>query len=96
MATFTNMTTLTYNGSTTNSNTVTGELLDLLSATKTAIMDDYTAGDDVTYVITIRNTGTAPVTGVSVTDDQGAYTQSADGTWITTPGTTTLTVTGTV
>lgn len=73
MATFTNMATLTYNGGTAVSNTVTGELLDTLTVTKTAIMDDYAAGDDVTYVVTIRNTGTAAVNDVTVTDNLGAY-----------------------
>lgn len=74
MATFTNFATLSYNGGTTNSNTVTGELLDTLSATKIAVMDDYTAKDDVTYVITMLNSGATPLTGVTVTDDLGGYT----------------------
>ena len=43
MASFNNFATLSYNGGTTNSNTVTGEILDILSATKSAVMDDYTA-----------------------------------------------------
>ena len=40
MATFTNFATLSYNGGTTNSNTVTGEILETLSAVKTAVLDD--------------------------------------------------------
>ena len=48
MARFTNYATLSYNGGTTDSNTVTGELLATLSMTKTAVMDDYTQKDDVT------------------------------------------------
>ena len=51
MATFTNFATLSYNGGTTTSNIVTGELLETLSATKTAVSNDYTSKDDVTYVI---------------------------------------------
>lgn len=73
MAIFTNFATLSYNGGTTNSNTVTGEILETLTATKTAVMDDYTAKDDVTYVITLVNSGTAPLTGLTVTDDLGGY-----------------------
>lgn len=50
-----------------------GEILEVLSATKTAVMNDYTQGDDVTYVISVVNAGTSPVTGLTVTDDLGAY-----------------------
>ena len=38
MASFTNFATLIYNGGTSNSNTVTGELLETLTLTKTALM----------------------------------------------------------
>ena len=48
MATFTNRATLTFNGGSTNSNTVTGELLEVLSATKTALSGTYRVGDQVT------------------------------------------------
>lgn len=60
MATFTNYATLSYDGGSTVSNTVTGELLDILTATKTAVSTDYTAKDDVTYVITLVNSGAQP------------------------------------
>lgn len=73
MAIFTNFATLSYNGGTTNSNTVTGELLETLSATKTAVLNDYTARDDVTYVITLINSGTTALTGLTVSDDLGGY-----------------------
>ena len=73
MATFNNFATLSYNGGTTNSNTVTGEILDILSSTKIAVMDDYTAKDDTTYVITLLNSGTLPLSGITITDDLGAY-----------------------
>lgn len=73
MATFTNQATLSYNNTITNSNVVVGELLDVLVATKTAIMDDYVAHDDVTYVISIINTGAIPFTGLVIDDDLGAY-----------------------
>lgn len=73
MAIFTNRATLSYSGGTVNSNTVTGELLEVLSVTKDAVSDVYSDGDVVTYVVTIRNTGTAPLTGLTVTDDLGGY-----------------------
>lgn len=43
MATFTNFATLSYNGGTTNSNTVTGELLETLTATETIVMEPLQA-----------------------------------------------------
>ena len=73
MAIFTNRATLSYNGGTINSNTVTGELLEVLSVTKDAVSDVYAAGDVVTYVVTIRNTGAAALTGLTATDDLGGY-----------------------
>ena len=73
MATFTNFATLSYNGGSTTSNIVTGQLLETLTVSKLAVMDDYTARDDVTYVVTLRNSGTAPLAGLTVTDDLGAY-----------------------
>ena len=74
MAIFTNFATLSYNGGTTNSNTVTGELLETLTAAKTAVLADYTEKDDVTYVITLVNSGATPLTGLTITDDLGGYT----------------------
>ena len=73
MATFTNQATLTYNGVTTTSNIATGEILESLAVTKTAVGDGYAPGEDVTYIISISNTGTAPLSGLTVTDDLGAY-----------------------
>lgn len=73
MAIFTNQATLTYNGNSTNSNIAYGEILDVLVATKTAVEGSYTPGQTVTYVVTLRNTGNAPLTGLTVTDDLGGY-----------------------
>ena len=73
MAIFTNQATLTYNGSSTNSNIAYGELLDVLVATKTSVEGNYAPGQLVTYVVTLRNTGNAPLTGLVVTDDLGGY-----------------------
>jgi len=73
MAIFSNQATLTYNGNTTNSNIAYGEILDVLAATKTAVEGSYTPGELVTYVVTLRNTGTTALTGLTVTDDLGGY-----------------------
>ena len=77
MATFTNKATLSYNGGSVDSNTVTGELLEVLSITKTATLDEYTAGDTVTYVVALRNTGPTALAGLTVEDDLGGYTFGA-------------------
>lgn len=73
MAIFTNQATLTYNGSSTNSNIAYGEILDVLVATKTAVEGSYAPGQLVTYVVTLRNTGNATLTGLVVTDNLGGY-----------------------
>ena len=73
MAIFSNQATLTYNGNSTNSNIAYGEILDVLEATKTAVEGSYTPGDLVTYVVTLRNTSTAALTGLIVTDNLGGY-----------------------
>lgn len=73
MARFTNYATLSYNGGSTDSNTVTGELLEVLSASKTAVSERYTAKDRVTYVLSLINSGKTEFTGLTVTDDLGGY-----------------------
>ncbi|MBQ6540487.1 MAG: hypothetical protein IJL71_05640, partial [Oscillospiraceae bacterium] len=73
MAVFFNQATLSYNGNVTNSNIVSGEFREILAAEKTAIMDDYTANDDVTFVISLVNAGNTDLTGLTVTDNLGAY-----------------------
>lgn len=74
MAQFTNQAQLSYNNSVTNSNIAVGELLEVLSATKTAVIDTYVRNDNITYIISIINSGTVPFTGLTVTDNLGAYT----------------------
>lgn len=73
MATFTNFATLSYNGGSTTSNTVTGELLETLTAAKTAVGGTYTPDGTVTYVMTLTNSGTTDFTNLTVTDNLGAY-----------------------
>lgn len=76
MATFFNQATLTYDNNVVSSNITTGEILEAVTATKTAILDTYTQGGTVTYVVNIRNTGTIPRNSLTVTDNLGAYTQN--------------------
>ena len=77
MATFTNQATLSYNGISKTSNTTVGELLEVLSLTKTAVNTTYGSNDRVTYIVSIVNSGTAPFTGLTLTDDLGGYTVGA-------------------
>lgn len=73
MAVFTNQATLTYNGNVINSNITTGEILEVLSATKTAVVETYSQDSEITYVIQILNSGTTAFTGLTITDDLGSY-----------------------
>ena len=73
MATFFNQATLTYNDTIINSNITTGEIQEVLSITKTAVLDTYTQGDEITYVINIRNTGAISYNNLTITDDLGTY-----------------------
>lgn len=73
MPAFYNQATLTYNDQTTLSNIVTGELVEVLSAAKTAVSPFYRVGDQVTYAISIVNAGSTAYNGLTVTDDLGAY-----------------------
>ncbi len=74
MATFTNQAFLSYRNSVTPSNVVTGEVREIIAATKTAVSETYSAGDTVTYVINLVNSGSTTVSDLTVTDDLGAYT----------------------
>ena len=74
MATFTNQASLLYNNTRVASNTVTGTITETLTAAKTAVTQAYTAGEPVTYVLSLVNSGTADLTGLTITDDLGTYT----------------------
>ena len=73
MPTFTNKATLTYNGRTTDSNTVTGNYTETLSVTKTAVNSTYADGSQITYAVSLINSGVTPFTGLTLTDDLGGY-----------------------
>ena len=79
MATFYNQATLSYNGTVASSNITSGEILEVISATKTALTDDYTTNDEKVYVVSIVNSGTTSYSGITVTDDLGAYTFGETG-----------------
>ena len=72
MATFTNRATLSYNGISTDSNTVTGTIQETLAVTKNAVIDSYSVGDNIVYVVNITNSGNTAFTDVTVTDDLGS------------------------
>ena len=74
MAVFFNQATLTYNGGVANSNIVSGEIVEVVTASKTATPSTYRIGEVVTYVVTLLNSGSTAVSGISVSDDLGAYT----------------------
>ena len=77
MATFTNQATLTYNGNIITSNIATGEIIEVLSATKTAVIDTYSRDSQITYVIQIVNSGSTAFSGITLNDNLGAYTFDA-------------------
>ncbi len=74
MPIYTNTASLTYNGATINSNAVQSEVTDVLSITKTASETSYRQGENVTYIVSVLNSGTAAYNGLTVTDNMGAYT----------------------
>lgn len=73
MASFTNVATLSYGGNQVSSNVVTGEIREVLTVSKTAVPATYAAGDTITYVISLINSGATALTGLTVTDDLGGY-----------------------
>ena len=74
MAKFTNQAQLRYGNAVANSNITVGEILEVLSASKTAVRKNYGQNDTVIYSISIVNAGTAAVGGLTFTDKLGAYT----------------------
>ena len=74
MAIFYNRATISYNGQSLNSNQVSGEILEALTMTKTAISGSYGIGDSVSYAVSIVNSGITAINGLTLTDDLGAYT----------------------
>ena len=74
MATFFNQASLSFGGNVVNSNTTEAEVLSGLSITKTAVTPTYTAGGNIVYAVTVRNMSGTNHTGLTITDNLGAYT----------------------
>lgn len=74
MATFYNQASLTFRNVVRNSNITEGEIVDAVEITKTAISADYGAGDGITYAISLTNSGMVEASGITLTDNLGAYT----------------------
>ncbi|MBQ7326482.1 MAG: hypothetical protein IJW93_03275 [Clostridia bacterium] len=74
MATFYNQATLSFAGRVTNSNVTEGELVSELSLTKTAVSTDYGPGDGIVYAVTLVNADSVAKSGITLTDNLGAYT----------------------
>lgn len=73
MAIFTNQATLSYNDNVVNSNIVTGEIVQVLTVSKNALSDTYERDKTITYIINIVNSSDSDFTGLTVTDNLGAY-----------------------
>ena len=73
MAVFYNYATLSYNQNVTNSNVVTGELVEVITVTKNAVASGYRAGDTITYVVNVINSGNSAYNNLTLTDNLGAY-----------------------
>ncbi len=77
MAVFYNKATLSYNDKVTDSNIVTGEIVEVLSVTKTALSDSYSDSSRITYVVNIVNSGVTSFTGLTASDNMGEYSSEA-------------------
>lgn len=73
MARFTNQAQLQYGNVIANSNIAVGEILEVLAATKTAVRKTYGQNDSVTYIVSIVNSGTVALNGITLTDNLGEY-----------------------
>lgn len=71
--TFTNVATLSYNGEQVQSNVAVGLIEGSLSVSKYAVNETYGAGDTLTYVVSIINNSGEAITGLTFSDDLGAY-----------------------
>ena len=83
MATFYNQATLSLGGVVQNSNITSGELVTGVNITKTAVSSSYGPGDGITYAVTIVNSENTAKTGLTLTDDLGAYTPLGGTTQVT-------------
>lgn len=77
MAQFTNQAQLRYGNAVTSSNIAVGEILEVLSVKKTAVNTSYSPNGNVTYIVSILNSGNLPITSLTLSDDLGTYTSGA-------------------
>lgn len=73
MAQFTNRAQISYSGVTADSNIVTGEIRQVLAVSKASVSGTYRRGDILTYAVSITNSGTTEFSGLTLSDDLGAY-----------------------
>lgn len=73
MATFYNQATLSYNGNVASSNITTGNIREVITAEKSAVINTYTPDNDVVFIISIVNSGSTDISDVTVTDNLGEY-----------------------
>ena len=78
LITFTNQASLSYNGTVTTSNVTTGQIITAITLTKTALQDIYSAGQTLTYVISLVNSSDSPFENLTLIDDLGAYSVSGN------------------
>lgn len=74
MAQFTNQARLAYNNTTVNSNVAVGELVEAITATKNSLEESYDNSTTITYTVSLVNTSTNALNGLTLTDNLGAYT----------------------
>lgn len=73
MARFTNQAQLRYGNAVANSNIAVGEILEVLSATKRAVKSSYSQNECITYIVSIVNSGTTAISGLTLSDNLGEY-----------------------
>ena len=77
MATFYNQASINLGGAVTNSNITVGEITAGLTLTKIAATSEYGAGEGITYVVSVVNSGLNEYNGVTLTDNLGRFTVGA-------------------
>lgn len=73
MAVFYNRATLLFGGRAVNSNVTTGEVVEAIGITKTAVSSGYGPDDTVTYAVAITNSGLGELVDLTLTDDLGSF-----------------------
>lgn len=74
---FSNQAHLSYDGKTTDSNVTVGRIDAALSATMTVLTPQYLPNSEITFVISLVNTAETAFSSLTLTDDLGAYSYTA-------------------